>query len=200
MLLHSRNTPNKLGSSPVQRLMSRCSRTSLPATVSHYQPKIIENVPENVVKSRRLAKSYYNRKARDLQQLSVGQSVTVQLRPDTDKLWHPGSVKEQISDRSYLIEVNEALYRRDRNQIRTFEEKAKTDRSISSKGVLNIPEVIIKEGLKEKDSVPATNDNRDAELIQNAEVIPSKLSLDNIRTPQPKRDRTAPKKFKDFVM
>ena len=47
-LLHLRNVPNKIGSSPVQRLFSKSTRTLIPSATKNYLPTIITNVSDKI--------------------------------------------------------------------------------------------------------------------------------------------------------
>ncbi|XP_031339442.1 uncharacterized protein LOC116167957 [Photinus pyralis] len=114
VLLHHRNTPNKIGYSPVERLMSRPTRTGIPSNVSKYVPKVPEQVPALIEKHRRYNKYYYDKKGKDLPQLNIGEGVQVQLKPDTDKRWQPATVSRQLTERAYEIDTGGTKYVRDR--------------------------------------------------------------------------------------
>lgn len=62
LLLQWRNTPNKTGSSPAQRLFNRRTRCGIPMYEKKYLPKIEENVKEKISLNHRRAKSYYDLK------------------------------------------------------------------------------------------------------------------------------------------
>ena len=149
-LLHWRNTPNKINSSPVQRLYSRRTRTSLPMIREFYKPAIIEKVPITIENKRRVDKYFYDKKSIKPPKLEIGQPVVVQLQPANSNLWSPGIVEEQLSDRAYIVNVNDTSYRRDLSHIRTcrdhtkinqkknqsFEDDQKNDTNISSEAML----------------------------------------------------------------
>ncbi|XP_062713235.1 uncharacterized protein K02A2.6-like [Aedes albopictus] len=111
-LLHWRNIPNKIGSSPTARLFSRSTRCSIPSSGTKLIPKVVENVPESIEQNRRRIKWHYDKKTRNLPDLQIGSPVYVQLKPEASKLWSPGKVLDQLSDRSYLVNVNGTNYRR----------------------------------------------------------------------------------------
>lgn len=111
-LLHWRNIPNKIGSSPVARLFSRSTRCGVPAAVDRLRPVVVENVPTAIEANRKRAKFYYDKKAKQLPELQVGSPVHVQLRPDTSKLWAPGTVSSCLNDRSFVVNVDGVDYRR----------------------------------------------------------------------------------------
>lgn len=111
-LLHWRNVPNKIGSSPVARLFSRSTRCSVPSSVTNLLPKVVEDVPETIEKQRKRSKFHYDAKSRNLPDLQVGSPVYAQLNPQETKIWTPGVVTNQLSDRSYMVNVNGSEYRR----------------------------------------------------------------------------------------
>ena len=77
-LLDQRNTPTEsLGSSPVQRLMSRRTRTLLPTATNLLYPKVPENVDHLLRLKRQKAKFYHDRSSRVLPEIEIGQDVRV---------------------------------------------------------------------------------------------------------------------------
>ena len=127
-MLHWRNTPNKMNSSPNQRLMSRNTRTSIPTAVENLKPRIVENVPETIGRRREISKKYYDKSTQQRRDLEVGENVMVQLRQGQDKSWTPGKVLEKQKDRAYDVRVNDTVYRRDELHVKpnTSTEKSKT--------------------------------------------------------------------------
>lgn len=130
-LLHWRNTPNKIGSSPVQRLMSKKTRCGLPAIAKSFTPEIVSDVPDKIEANKKRAKYYYDQSTKTLPDLEVGQGVQVQLRPDTKKTWSKGFVKDKLSSRSYVVDVEGTPYRRDRINIRASGSTNSSDGSIN---------------------------------------------------------------------
>ncbi|XP_055604284.1 uncharacterized protein LOC129752535 [Uranotaenia lowii] len=111
-LLHWRNIPNKIGSSPVARLFSRSTRCGVPSAVSNLQPKIVKDVPAKIEAHRQRSQANYNKTTRNLPELQTGSPVFVQLTPSTDNLWTPGIVQKRLTDRSYVVQANGENYRR----------------------------------------------------------------------------------------
>lgn len=111
-LLHWRNVPNKIGSSPAARLFSRSTRCSVPSSVANLLPKVVEDVPEAIEKQRKRSKFHYDARSRNLPELQVGSPVFAQLNPEETKIWTPGVISNKLSDRSYLVNVAGAEYRR----------------------------------------------------------------------------------------
>ena len=119
-LLEFRNTLTPgMNSSPTQRLMSRRTRSLLPCKPELYKPEVQKLVQENVVQRRKRAKMYYDRSAKSLPELLIGQPIRAKVHPQQQHSnWVPGVVRSQIAPRSYMVEVNGRLYRRNRIHIR----------------------------------------------------------------------------------
>ncbi|XP_017484858.1 PREDICTED: uncharacterized protein K02A2.6-like, partial [Rhagoletis zephyria] len=84
-VLNYRNTPNAIGSSPAQRLMSRRLRSAIPAHPKKLLPEAQKNVHDRIMRKRQIAKSYYDQR---------------------DK------IQEKFNTRSYIVNVKGSLYRR----------------------------------------------------------------------------------------
>ncbi|XP_062541083.1 uncharacterized protein K02A2.6-like [Armigeres subalbatus] len=117
VLLQWRNTPNKVGSSPVQRLMNRRTRFGVPMGEQKYLPKIEEGVKEKLQRNRQEAKLNYDRNTKVLPSLEIGQPVFVKKTP-TEKEWTRATVVDPVSDRSTIVAVGDQEYRRDNVMIR----------------------------------------------------------------------------------
>ena len=111
-----------MSSSPAQRLMSRRTRHSLPTSQELLQPKLVEEVPEIVKLKRQKAKFYYDKSAKQLPDLDVGQSVRMKPTADPEKKWRYGTCKESIGKRSYIVEIDNKQYRRNRKDLRATQE------------------------------------------------------------------------------
>ncbi|XP_036345473.1 uncharacterized protein K02A2.6-like [Rhagoletis pomonella] len=75
-VLNYRNTPNAIGSSPAQRLMSRRLRSAIPAHPKKLLPEAQKNVHDRIMRKRQIAKSYYDRNAKTLPHLEGGKKLT----------------------------------------------------------------------------------------------------------------------------
>ncbi|XP_055619559.1 uncharacterized protein K02A2.6-like [Toxorhynchites rutilus septentrionalis] len=111
-LLHLRNIPNKVGSSPAARLFSRATRCGVPSSGANLFPKVVENVPEAIKDNRRKTKWQYDKKTRHLPTFQVGSPVFVQLNQENSKQWTPGKISSQLNERSYMVNVNGSNVRR----------------------------------------------------------------------------------------
>ena len=77
-LLDFRNTPLEgMDSSPAQRLFSRRTRTSLPMASQLLQPQLVPDVGDKLQERKVKQALYYNRGAKVLQPLQVGDVVRV---------------------------------------------------------------------------------------------------------------------------
>ena len=121
-------------SSPAQRLMSRRTRSFMPCADSMLQPTVISNVPAEIVKRRKTSKQYYDKTAKDLPKLVVGQPVNVKAHPQKrGSNWKPGCVVAVEPHRRYTVEVDGRKYHRNRIHIR--------DR-VQSTNILDPPEEV----------------------------------------------------------
>jgi Integrase core domain len=111
ILLGWRNTPNKMGTSPTQRLYSRRTRCQVPCAPDLLLPKVVDGVKEKLIEKKLEAKHYHDRKTRKEIQFQPGEMVFVRLN-DRSKKWSPGSVINQVKPRSYTVEVEGRQYRR----------------------------------------------------------------------------------------
>jgi RNase H-like domain found in reverse transcriptase/Reverse transcriptase (RNA-dependent DNA polymerase)/Integrase zinc binding domain/Integrase core domain len=111
ILLGWRNTPNKIGTSPTQRLLSRRTRCQVPCAPELLLPKVVDGVKEKIIENKVQAKEYHDRKTRKEIQFQPGEMVFVRLN-DRSKKWSPGSIINQVKPRSYMVEVDGRQYRR----------------------------------------------------------------------------------------
>ena len=124
-LLDQRNTPTQgMGSSPVQRLMNRRTRTLLPTKANLLQPRAVNPAQERgTMEQKQLRHAmYYNRNARDLKPLEEGD--VVRMKPFTlgQKEWRKAVVSRRLDERSYEVETAEATYRRNRMHLKKTNE------------------------------------------------------------------------------
>lgn len=116
-LLDQRNTPTQgVGSSPAQRLMSRRTRPLLPIAANLLYPKVEEGVTKMLKLKTQKAKSYHDGSSIVLPELEIGQEVRV--AGQRNKTWEAGRCVENLSDRSYMVEVNGAIIRRNREALK----------------------------------------------------------------------------------
>lgn len=121
-LLDVRNTPTQgVGSSPVQRLMNRRTRTLLPMTSELLKPR---SATATEVDKRRLQlnqakqKTHYDRSAHDLPVLEEGDTVRMRPFVQGSRVWRKAVVNRRLDERSYEVETGDGVYRRNRVQLR----------------------------------------------------------------------------------
>ncbi|XP_021170215.2 uncharacterized protein K02A2.6-like [Fundulus heteroclitus] len=117
-MLDHRNTPSQgLNTSPAQRLLIRRTRTLLPTKDTLLKPEVTHN-EQGLKYNRQRQEKYYNRTAKDMDTLKGGDSVRVQPW-DTHKGWRPAKVVQQVSHRSYEVELESGgVLRRNRCHLR----------------------------------------------------------------------------------
>ena len=122
-LLDGRNTPTPLvNSSPVQCMMSRRIRLILPIDPRLLYPKVIANVQSDLMRKRQKAKQYYDRSSSALLDLNKGDVVRIQpiTRGGTLEL---AKCIRKVASRSYLLECNGRVFRRNRKFLKLTKEK-----------------------------------------------------------------------------
>ena len=120
-LLNLRNTPQEgHSSSPVQRLMNRRTRTTLPTSKNLMKFGVPTNTHSDIVKRQLKQQTYYNRGAKKLGQLSKGDRVKMQPFDLGKKKWIDGEVKRKVQRHSYEVEANGRTYVRNRRHLREY--------------------------------------------------------------------------------
>ena len=125
-LLSHRNTHTEgVDRSPVQRLISRRTRTLLPTANNLLQPRSISAKHEREKKEDVQKKQvhYYDRNARNLPILDKGETVRMKLFTLDTKEWKKAVVMRRLYERSYEVETADgASYRRNRAHLRMTKE------------------------------------------------------------------------------
>ena len=114
-----RNTPSEDNNlSPVQKLHSRRTKTLLPTTGELLQPRVPNNITEDIEYRRQKAKVYYDKGAHLLPPLEIGDTVRLQPQDKTGS-WNKASVIKKVAERSYLVRTPQGhLLRRNRKFLR----------------------------------------------------------------------------------
>jgi hypothetical protein len=120
-LLEYRNTPVDGAYTPVQLLMSRKTRSMVPALPSHLQPKIIAKPVFEKAREKAQARQQraHNKTAKELKELSIGEKVWVKF--DENSRWRKGVVEKKLrqQERSYLVRLqDDSTLRRNRRHLR----------------------------------------------------------------------------------
>nr|XP_002738307.1 PREDICTED: uncharacterized protein K02A2.6-like [Saccoglossus kowalevskii] len=124
-ILDFRNTPTQgMNSSPVQRLMNRRTKTTLPTTAKLLKPSVVRNVGKQIKKNKAKQAYYYNKGAKDVQTLQQGDTVRIMPTAISDKEWKKAEVNKQVNIRSYEVTTEEGrILRRNRKHLRKTGEK-----------------------------------------------------------------------------
>ncbi|CAH8560353.1 unnamed protein product [Dicrocoelium dendriticum] len=115
MLLERRNTPStEIGASPVQRLFSRRTRTLIPTASNLLTPEVspATSIHERLRNRMLRQKKYYDRGARKLQPLAVGEEVWVQPVPGSEGHWRKGVIQSRKGERSYEVKIGGTTIKR----------------------------------------------------------------------------------------
>ena len=95
-ILTWRNTPTEGGNySPVQKLQSHRTRTQLPTVSELLHPEIPNGIDEEIQKRRQKAKQQYDKTAKELASLTVGQAVRIQPVKHKDR-WIKGTILRKL--------------------------------------------------------------------------------------------------------
>ena len=116
-LLNWRNTPTKgIGTSQAWRLMSRQCKTLLSMASTLLKPRYDTEAEEKALTIRRQKQEhYYNRSTKPLKPINPGETVRMKL-PGGGK-WTQGTCTAKLANRSYIVKVGGAEYRRNRRYL-----------------------------------------------------------------------------------
>ena len=114
--LDYRNTPTEgMDSSPVQRLMSKRTKTTLPLAAHLLEPEIQQDVQTRLTLKRRKAKKHFDPGSKELPDLKIGQPIRMTSLPkDGRNKWRRGICLGKVAPRSYLVDVDGSVFRRNR--------------------------------------------------------------------------------------
>lgn len=176
-LLELRNTPRQNGFSPAEMLFQTEPRTLIP---KFSKPRSRYNTLHE--QRDRIVKNNYDKRTRDMTQLSADQPVWYQNPEDTK--WHPGVVRNQLNERSYTIEgENGGVYRRNRVHLRPkttpFEQRNTCNNDDESCDDTEIP-TATPEVPTETPEVSTTTQNSD--VTPHSQSENTRLSTDTLQT------------------
>lgn len=188
----------------------------IPIPATNLLQKVVEGVPEAIMKNRQKIKYNYDKRARQLPELEIGSPVYVQARPQSSKVWSPGVISNKLSDRSYVVNVDGTNYRRDAVNIKSRKEPAApfvptgsstVEGSKSSTVPVNLyqtpsaefavmtEEPVQTSNVAETESA-ANQSSNDVNIHSTSEkMLSSPKSRD-----RPKREIRLPAKYKDFIV
>eukprot|EP00731_Ephydatia_muelleri_P000916 Em0001g916a len=121
--LEWRNTPTiGMGSSPAQRLLSRRTRGAVPIASSKLHPEVQTHVLEKKEqKQHKMLQSSGGAKRRALPPLVTGKPILAQDMRAFKTQWKRGTCVSQLSDRSYIVDIEGQLVRRNRRFLKQSE-------------------------------------------------------------------------------
>lgn len=191
-LLNWRNTPNKIDSSPVQRLFSRRTRCAVPMIHEKLKPTIQKSVPENIRSNKERAKYNFDRTTRKYRQLEI----LVKLK-GSDSPWTAGKIMDQLQNRSYIVKVNETQYRRNRHDLKPYNIPTSSHNNEELAETLTNdvnPSIQVEQARSTAPTevLPSLDKPSSVETLQNQEQEPA--------DGRPKRKVKLPLKFADYEM
>lgn len=117
-MLDLMNTPiTGMEFSPAQLMFNRKLKSSVPASSVSLQPALNKGAREAMIKVQNNQKKFFDGKAATLPELKINQKVFVRNKD----IWEEGIVVRILNmPRSYIVKVGEALYRRNRKDIKIY--------------------------------------------------------------------------------
>ena len=185
-LLDWRNTPTEgMQTSPAQRLMGRRCKTLLPIAGQLLQPRYsTEQDAQDVLGRKERQAFFYNKKTKPLEPIAPGE--TIRLRLPGQQTWSAGTCLRTSGPRSYKVEVDGVVYRRNRRQlIRTSEPEPSAPATLEPEPESN---------LEKAPTVPVPVSQQAAEPTPQAEAM--KLPVEAPRRSE--RVRKQPAWLKDY--
>lgn len=125
LLDYNTTTMESLKASPAQLLMGRRLRSLLPSHKQLLKPTTIprEQTSRHYYKEKKRQKWYHDRRTRTLKPLSKDCHIRLSPKPGY-KNWSAGRVIERFQPRTYRVESDGAIYRRNRKDLRMATEEA----------------------------------------------------------------------------
>ena len=122
--LDHRNTPSQgMLSSPAQRLMSRRTKTILPTAPSLLRPEVVDaKYCKRDIKSRQDKHNAKYHPSAELPILQEGDTVRLQPFKLGEKKWQKGTVINRLDQRSYLVDTDSGMLRRNRQHLKKTNE------------------------------------------------------------------------------
>ena len=127
-MLNLRNTPvQSTNLSPSQQFLNRRTRTLLPTRSTQLKPRTPDpiNLMEKQARQQQRSQKYYNKHAKDLPILE--QDDVVRIKPISNSItkqpWKKGIVHKRLDERSYEVECDDRVLRRNRVHLRKTNEQ-----------------------------------------------------------------------------
>ena len=174
-ILQYNNAPNNAGFSPAQLFLSRNLRDRIPRKTRSYQPKSIpfEKYKEIIkLHLSQQSKQYYDRTAKDLFSLNVGDIVYFKINPKL-KSWTRGIIDFQVNNRSFLISHQGKVYRRNRTHIKRNKFHLINVKSNKTTNKNNLPETV---GLDHNTEIQNTSPKTDQSRLNDIRTKYGRIS------------------------
>lgn len=201
-LLEYRNVPSQdAGTSPAQRMLGRMTRSTVPVKPDLLKPQESAEVKRNRMLRDMRKKWYYDQHAKDLEVLEEGQVVRMRPLVQGSEKWRKGLVTRRLDERSYEVEHDGRLFRRNRQDLRLSEEPAE-NMAIQRQEQTQICETSNAESMPEHVPATETTSTKMSTHMQEAarkpELTPLVMSG---ATPNRKsgRMRRKPEYLKDYI-
>lgn len=195
-ILNWRNTPTEASEySPSQKLHSRRTRTTLPTTNELLTPEVAKKVDKEIHLRRQQAKQWYDKSAKSLPELVIGQGVRMQPL-EANGRWKPAKVVKKVGERSYLAQTeNGKVYRRNRKHFRTTMEPPNMLTSLDDDALESTARpVLIPEVPAETDVDQSTSEN---ELNSEIDRASEGCDSDKVLTTRSGRIIKQPARYRD---
>ncbi len=199
-VLEHRNTPaaDNTGSAS-QMLMSRRTRSLIPVRSDKLEPKVVpkDQVFENQVHQKRIVKKCYDKGSKELPPLVIGQPVRTNLKPQSSSTWSAGRIVEKLAPRSYLVEHDNKIYRRNRSHLRQSREITSSKQPRAQ--IRETPEVPIIPTDTTSEPIPVPSP-REENPSKPCKATPQPQSRgDEVQTSRCGRLLKKPKRLEDYV-
>ena len=157
------------------------------------KPKIVEGTEEKLKERKSNQEHYYNRGTRELVGLQSGDTVRIRPLPtDREKLWKKATVIKQVAPRSYEVDLQGKVYRRNRRHL------VKTSESSPPKFEPDIS--LPTEEMQPSTSEEASNSSEPLEQAQGSLPVASEnLQATPVTCTRSGRTVRLPKRFQDYV-
>ena len=133
-LLDQHNTATAgMTTSPAQRFLNRRTRTEVSMKATLLTPEIAETVLAEKTKKHQKSQAYYDRTAKDVNELKPGD--TVRVKPEgllKGQEWKKGTVSQNCGYRSYDVNVDGKLLRKNRVHLKEDQQVKVTEPSSKS--------------------------------------------------------------------
>ena len=206
-ILDYRNTPMQESDfSPAQGCLGRRTRTLLPMLSSKLKPQLFDDMSVKTRKVLRNSRSkwYHDRGAKDLKELNEGDTVRIKPSILGKKKWDFGKIVEKLENRSYVVESNESLLRRNRVHLKKTNEVERPEIVKSDNDVKVCPSETVMRPNQDKGLIDDSNSPVNSDANSQKTVKPVNKDYE-VKLKVPDREvrstrNKLPKRYNDFVV